>query len=49
MVKIAPFAPIPSASVRIATIVKPRLFLSMRTPNFTSCQRVPTEPPSIGL
>jgi hypothetical protein len=40
------FAPIPSASVNIATAVKPGFFLSMRKPNFKSCHIVSiTAPP----
>jgi hypothetical protein len=38
--KMAVFAPIPSASVKIAMAVKPGLFASIRIPYFRSCQNV---------
>lgn len=39
-VKIALFAPIPSASVAIATAVKPGDFINPRQANFRSCTDV---------
>src|SRR5580693_5533620 len=38
--KIAVFAPMPRASVKIATTVNPGFFLSTRKANFTSCHKV---------
>src|SRR5262249_52104694 len=40
--KIAVFAPIPSASVRTATIVNPGFFASTRSPYFASAHSLPT-------
>lgn len=40
--KMAVFAPMPSASVNSATAVNPGLRASMRMPYFTSCQMVCT-------
>ena len=45
MLKMAAFAPIPSASVSAATAANPGFFNSPRTPYRTSCQRVPIETP----
>src|SRR6185295_17400788 len=41
MLKIAVFAPMPSASVRITTVAKPGLFQRTRKPYRRSCSRVP--------
>jgi hypothetical protein len=43
MLKMAVFAPIPSARVKIATVMNPGFFLSVRAPYRISCQRFSME------
>ena len=48
MLKIAVFAPTPNARESTATIVKPGLFQSTRSPYRTSCNNVVIKTPSNG-